>query len=157
MCVLTQMSGTLRALSSGAPAWTSPGSCKQTRWDMGSERVTSEIQTSEKCTLRESGEGWDAGATPRIPHVLFCLCSHGLSSWWKLCQCRGRWQQEFEGYLPTRRARPKQTVTCSRRAGPGRSYSLFQQFIHDFFSLCWAKLQPKQLRREITTWVKFWN
>ena len=78
MCVLTQMSGTLRALSSGAPAWTSPGSCKQTQWDTGSERVTSEIQTSEKCTLREAGEGWDAGATPRIPHVLSCLCSHGL-------------------------------------------------------------------------------
>ena len=78
MCVLTQMSGTLRALSSGAPAWTSPGSCKQTQWDTGSERVTSEIQTSEKCTLREAGEGWDAGATPHIPHVLSCLCSHGL-------------------------------------------------------------------------------
>ena len=78
MCVLTQMSGTLRALSSGAPAWTSPGSCKQTWWDTGSERVTSAIQ-KWKVYSEGSGEGWDAGAPPRIPHVLSpSLCSHGL-------------------------------------------------------------------------------
>ena len=147
MCVLTQMSGTLRALSSGAPAWTSPGSCKQTRWDTGSERVTFKRYRSEKCTLRDTEEDEMPGRL--LAFLTFYPVSAPMVSWWKLCQSRGRWQQEFEGYPPTRRARPKQTVTCPRRTGP--QLLLFQQFIHDFFSLCWAKLQPKQLQREITT------
>ena len=136
-------------LSSRAPAWTSLGSCKQTRgtWDH-LQRVTQEIQNTgvRYCTnvVWAQHGGWDGSSLD----ILAFLAFYPPSLWVPGCQPwlmvkvvpepRAMPEPEFEGYPPSRRARPQQTVTlCYSR--PGRaSYSLFQQFIHDFFSLCSA-------------------
>lgn len=135
MCVLTQISGTHSGL------WASPGSCKQTRetWEQR-ERVTQEIQGGGVHSVPVCAQhGMGCLLTPRIPHVLSPRLSAPMvsrGSWWKLCQSRGRYQPEFEGYSPTRRARPQQTVTCySRHVGRSGRATAFTRYFNNSFMI----------------------
>ena len=185
MCVLTQMSGTVRTPSSvlGLPPglpWAHVNKHEghgiiYREWlkryrNTGVRFYTDVLHCGPNQTWIAQGMRWLLAArlstfshsSRFIPRLSGCPGA-SPGSWWKLFQSRGRCQSLSLKAIrhpgePGHSRRLHYVTAATRRHGPGPvCYSLFQQFIHDFFSLCLAKLQPKQLRREIATWVKFWT
>ena len=122
MCVLTQMSGTLGAL--GFPRAHVNKHKRHGRERESDSRDTetgrSRVQVYSVPVCAQHGMGC-LDTAPRIPHVLSPLLPPPMVSRLMVKvvpEPRARYQPEFEGYSPTRRARPQQTVTCYSRAGP---------------------------------------
>ena len=84
---------------------------------------------------------------PALAHGESCSRAEGdARAWvWRLSAIQAS-QAAADGYIMLQQAGPGQLLAIST--------------IHSWFLftlLCLAKLQPKQLRREIATWVKFWT
>ena len=132
MCFNSDVGDTL---GSGLP----PGSCKQTQetWERERERVTQEIQKQGGVQVysvpvcAQHGMGC-LDTAPRIPHVLSPLLPPPMVSRLMVKvvpEPRARYQPEFEGYSPTRRAR---RAADGYMLQPGRAVAFTRYFNNSF-------------------------